>query len=200
MHPDQQSVAATEQRLAEEEAAKARDWSWLTPVVALGVVVLGVGAFSLREYFASKPPPPEFIATYVRLFQSIGHQTGGTPPNLLQQLGAESLGVRLIYSVAAGTQVVRVPGGTQASINANVTPNAGFDFVLIDLWKDLYSQCFELLHPKLSQGALVAADNMLFPPTVRPYAKAYQQLVRTKGDMDSLLLPLGSGVELSRKL
>ena len=75
-----------------------------------------------------------------------------------------------------------------------------FDFVLIDLWKDLYSQCFELLHPKLSQGALVAADNMLFPPTVRPYAKAYQQLVRTKGDMDSLLLPLGSGVELSRKL
>src|SRR5437868_4501968 len=59
-------------------------------------------------------------------------QTGGTPPNLLQQLGAESLGVRLIYSVAAGTQVVRVPGGTQASINANVTANAGFDFVQRD--------------------------------------------------------------------
>jgi predicted O-methyltransferase YrrM len=75
-----------------------------------------------------------------------------------------------------------------------------FDFVLVDLWKDLYSPCFELLHPKLSKGALVAADNMLYPPTALRHAQAYQKLVRSKGDMDSLLLPLGSGVELSRKL
>src|SRR6266853_6229597 len=30
-----------------------------------------------------------------------------------------------------------------------------FDFVLIDLWKDLYVPVFELLHRKLSPGALV---------------------------------------------
>jgi len=75
-----------------------------------------------------------------------------------------------------------------------------FDFVLVDLWKDLYSPCFELLHPKLSKGALVAADNMLSPPTAVRHAQAYQRRVRAKGDMDSLLLPIGSGVELSRKL
>jgi len=74
-----------------------------------------------------------------------------------------------------------------------------FDFVLIDLWKNLYCPCFELLHPKLAQGALVAADNMTFPPTARPDALAYQQLVRTKPDMDSLLLTVGNGIELSRK-
>ena len=56
-------------------------------------------------------------------------QTGGTPPDVFQQLGAEALGVRLIYSVSAGnTQVVRVPGGTQATVNANITPNSNFDF------------------------------------------------------------------------
>jgi len=74
-----------------------------------------------------------------------------------------------------------------------------FDFVLLDLWKDLYRPCFELFHPKLAPGALVAADNMLFPPNTRAHAMDYQALVRTRPDMDSLLLPIGSGVELSRK-
>jgi predicted O-methyltransferase YrrM len=74
-----------------------------------------------------------------------------------------------------------------------------FDMVLVDLWKDLYSQCFELFHPKLAPGALVVADNMLFPPAARADASAYQKLVRTKPDMESLLLPVGNGIELSRK-
>lgn len=74
-----------------------------------------------------------------------------------------------------------------------------FDFVLVDLWKDLYGPCFELVHPKLAPGALVAADNMLFPPHARTDAAAYRSLVRGKGDMDSLLVTIGSGVELSRK-
>jgi predicted O-methyltransferase YrrM len=74
-----------------------------------------------------------------------------------------------------------------------------FDFVLVDLWKDLYCPCFELLHPKLAPGALVAADNMTFPLNARPDAIAYQRLVRTKPDMESLLLSVGNGIELSRK-
>ncbi len=74
-----------------------------------------------------------------------------------------------------------------------------FDLVLVDLWKDLYGPCFELFHPKLSAGALVAADNMTFPPAARADAMAYQRLVRTKPDMESLLLPVGNGIELSRK-
>lgn len=74
-----------------------------------------------------------------------------------------------------------------------------FDFVLLDLWKDLYRACFELFHPKLAPGALVVADNMLFPENTRPDAMAYQALVRARPDMDSLLLAIGSGVELSRK-
>ena len=74
-----------------------------------------------------------------------------------------------------------------------------FDFVLVDLWKDLYCPCFELFHPKLAPAALVAADNMTFPPRARPDAIAYQQLVRTKADMESVLLPVGNGIELSRK-
>jgi predicted O-methyltransferase YrrM len=74
-----------------------------------------------------------------------------------------------------------------------------FDFVLVDLWKNLYCPCFDLFHPKLAAGALVAADNMTFPPQARADALTYQQLVRTRTDMESLLLPIGNGIELSRK-
>ena len=73
-----------------------------------------------------------------------------------------------------------------------------FDFVLVDLWKDLYVPCLDLFHGKLSPNAFVAADNMIFPPNPKDQA-AYRSAVRAKGDMESLLLPVGSGVELSKK-
>jgi predicted O-methyltransferase YrrM len=74
-----------------------------------------------------------------------------------------------------------------------------FDFVLLDLWKDLYIPCFELFHPKLAAGAFIVADNMLFPEQSRPQAEQYRATVRAKGDLDSVLLPIGSGIELSKK-
>lgn len=72
------------------------------------------------------------------------------------------------------------------------------DFVLLDLWKDLYIPCFDLFVPKLGAGAIVAADNMIEPPMSRPEAEAYRAHVRASGAFDSVLLPVGSGIELSR--
>jgi predicted O-methyltransferase YrrM len=73
-----------------------------------------------------------------------------------------------------------------------------FDFVLVDLWKDLYVPCFDLFVDKLAPGALVVADNMLFPENARADAAAYRQRVRGSGRFDTVLLPVGSGLELSR--
>lgn len=72
-----------------------------------------------------------------------------------------------------------------------------FDFVLVDLWKDLYVPCLELFYPKLAQNAVIVADNMLFPERVRADAEAYRTAVRAKGDLQSVLLPIGNGIELS---
>ena len=72
------------------------------------------------------------------------------------------------------------------------------DFVLIDLWKDLYISCFDLVLPQLAKGAFIAADNMLQPIGYRQMAEAYRQHVRVSGRFDSVLLPIGSGIELSR--
>ena len=72
------------------------------------------------------------------------------------------------------------------------------DFVLLDLWKDLYIPCFDLFYPKLRQGAFIVADNMVFPKTARRHAEAYRKHIRKKADVQSVLLPVGSGLELSR--
>jgi predicted O-methyltransferase YrrM len=72
------------------------------------------------------------------------------------------------------------------------------DFVLLDLWKDLYIACFDLFYPRLSPGALVVADNMLYPESALTHAMNYRKHVRIKRDMQSVLVPVGSGLELSR--
>ena len=70
------------------------------------------------------------------------------------------------------------------------------DFVLVDLWKDLYLPCLEAFHPKLAPGAIVVADNMLRPGNED--VKAYGRAVRAKPGITSVLLPVGSGIEASR--
>jgi predicted O-methyltransferase YrrM len=72
------------------------------------------------------------------------------------------------------------------------------DFVLIDLWKDLYIPCFDLVHPRLSVGAFVAADNILQPEFFRHEMAAYRRHVASQTGFESILLPVGSGIELSR--
>ncbi len=70
------------------------------------------------------------------------------------------------------------------------------DFVLVDLWKDLYLPCLERFAPKLNRGAILVADNI-----IRPGGEgvlAYLRAVRAMPKMRSLMLPVGSGLEISR--
>lgn len=103
---------------------------------------------------------------------------------------------RGMWAKAGLTDVVKcIVGDAQASIAALAGP---FDFVLIDLWKDLYIPCFELTYPKLAPGAIVVADNILFPEQFRESGRAYRNVVKSKPGMTSVLLPVGSGIEVSR--
>lgn len=73
-----------------------------------------------------------------------------------------------------------------------------FDFVLVDIWKDLYLPCFELFYPKLNDKAWVLADNMIFPPQSNEVTQLYQNRIRQTENFSSVLLPIGSGIELSQ--
>ena len=72
-----------------------------------------------------------------------------------------------------------------------------FDFVLVDVWKELYLPCFELFFPKLEMGAWILADNMIFPPHSLPEATAYRNRIRETNVFDTVLMPIGSGIEVS---
>ena len=71
------------------------------------------------------------------------------------------------------------------------------DFVLIDLWKDLYIPSFDAIYPKLASPAFIVADNMIYPPNSHAEVEAYRAHVRAHV-AQTVLLPLGSGIEVSR--
>jgi predicted O-methyltransferase YrrM len=70
------------------------------------------------------------------------------------------------------------------------------DFVLLDLWKDMYVPCLDAFYPRLNPGAIIVADNMLRPGGEA--VEAYGRAVRAKPGMTSVLLPVGAGIEVSR--
>jgi predicted O-methyltransferase YrrM len=74
--------------------------------------------------------------------------------------------------------------------------DAGIDFVLVDLWKDMYVPCLKAFYPKLNAGAIIVADNMLRPQS--DGARRYGEAIRAMPGMTSVLLPVGAGIEVSR--
>ena len=99
-----------------------------------------------------------------------------------------------IEAAALGAQVEWLRGDAIALLK---TLDGPFDVVLLDLWKDQYVACFELFHEKLADNAVIVADNMLFPEVVRADAAAYRAAVKAKRNLQSVLLPIGNGIELS---
>lgn len=87
-------------------------------------------------------------------------------------------------------------GDAVASIKADPGP---FDLVLLDIWKELYVPCLDAVYPKLSDEGIIAADNMIEPALLREHARKYRSAVSSKSHMQSVLLPIGSGIELSVK-
>ncbi len=71
------------------------------------------------------------------------------------------------------------------------------DFVLLDLWKDLYIPCLDVFHPQLAPNGLILADNMLYPEFSRPEGVTYRAAVRAKPQMEAVLLPIGQGIDLA---
>jgi predicted O-methyltransferase YrrM len=85
-------------------------------------------------------------------------------------------------------------GDAVAMIGVDAGP---FDFVLLDIWKELYLPCFNAFYPKLSDEAVIAADNMVTPESARPDVRKYREAVKAKADLQTALLPIGQGIELT---
>lgn len=69
------------------------------------------------------------------------------------------------------------------------------DFVLMDLWKDLYVPCLDALRGRLNPGAIIVADNI---SPDRDNTRDYVNAIRAMPEMSSVPLPVGQGIEISR--
>ena len=71
--------------------------------------------------------------------------------------------------------------------------------MLLDVWKHLSLSCFDRVYEKLAPGAIIIADNVIFPAEFRQEMQAYQAYVRAKSDLDSIEVGIGHGLEVTRK-
>jgi len=102
---------------------------------------------------------------------------------------------RLIGKAGLADSVDFRLGDAVAMIKAD--RGAPFDFVLLDIWKELYVPCLESFYPKLSVEGIIAADNMIEPAVARESVRTYRAALRALPDMQTTLLAIGSGIELS---
>ena len=121
--------------------------------------------------------------------------TGGKVTTLELHPGKAAYAEEVMAQAGLTEQVEFLVGDALASIEAT---EERFDFVLLDIWKELYVPCFDRVLPKLAPGALLIADNMLEPAFNRPEAEAYRAHLSRSRRFDSVLLSVGSGIELSR--
>ncbi len=70
-----------------------------------------------------------------------------------------------------------------------------FDFIFIDADKKNSIEYFELCLPMLRKNGIIAADNLLDTPEM----KKYGEYVENKSKVESVLVPIGWGQELTRK-
>ena len=154
----------------------------------LNILAKGARAKSILELGTSYGYSTVWLAEAAR-------QTGGRVVTLeLADYKAQYAGDALARAGLADF-VTRHVGDALATLPTLPGP---FDFVLIDLWKELYVPCLELVLPRLARGGFVAADNMILPEQWHVEATAYRKRVRELG-LDTVLLPIGSGIELSRR-
>ena len=72
-----------------------------------------------------------------------------------------------------------------------------FDLVFLDIHKDQYLDALHLFLPMVRKQGIIMADNIL---THKDGTKLYVNYVRNNKDLQSLLVPIGNGFEMSLKI
>ena len=73
------------------------------------------------------------------------------------------------------------------------------DFVFVDADKENLIEYFDLVLPMVRVGGIIAVDNMLYPEQFRPIMKKYADYVRSRSNVQSVMLPIGNGEEITIK-
>lgn len=202
MYPQSESVLEDYARRMEEEARRIRGFDNEAYLVQREEMLLGIGPESgqfLNQLIkAVRPRTIVEVGTafgYSTLWIADAARAAGAVVYTYEVAPAKQAYARTMLEKAGLAASVRfIPGDAIVTLRELEAP---VDFVLIDLWKDLYISAFDALFPSLAPRSIVIADNMLFPPYQVEAAAQYQAHIRSVPGVESMTLPIGSGLEFS---
>lgn len=103
--------------------------------------------------------------------------------------------------------------GDALEVRSEIERYAPFDAIFIDAAKGQYQRFFDLYSPLLNNGGVMMTDNVLFKGLVasnepienkriRPLVekiRQYNEWLMGREDYDTIILPIGDGIAISRK-
>lgn len=107
----------------------------------------------------------------------------------------EEAGVGSMIEVRKGTAI-----DVLKEIQKENQGNRLFDFVFIDADKENAIDYFDLVLPMTRIGGIIAADNILYPEGLVKEMAKYCRYVRSRPDVESVMVPIGMGEEITIKL
>jgi predicted O-methyltransferase YrrM len=147
---------------------------------------------------AAAAPPGLYIeigtsAGYSGLWISLACRATGHRLTTFEIADAKIEMARETFRSAGVEDIVEV---VQGDARDHLGSQHGVSFCFLDTEKDLYEDCYELVIPNMVHGAIMVADNVMSHEDV---LGAF--LTRVRGDerVDSVVVPVGSGVLLARK-
>ena len=115
---------------------------------------------------------------------------------------------RLLYSGSPLASRIQIHQGDAFDVFAALPGH--FDVVFLDLEKVDYSRALEVALPRLRIGGLLMADNVLWggKTALDPLEgdestaalQAFNQQIHQRDDVESVILPVGDGLSISRKI
>ena len=104
--------------------------------------------------------------------------------------------IRLARETFAAAEVGDVVELREGDALAGLTGVGGVAFCFLDAEKEIYLRCYEVVAPKLVLGGLLLADNVI---SHRDDMADFLAAVTGDRRVDSVVVPIGSGVLLARR-
>jgi caffeoyl-CoA O-methyltransferase len=150
----------------------------------LALLVRATNARELLEIGSSNGVSTIWLASAAR--QNGGRVTG---TEILPERAAEA---NRNLATAGLDAVARVIAGDARATVASLS--GPFDLVFIDAEKDDYVDHFEVVAGRVRPGGLILADNVISHDL-----SAYQALLRSRSDVETVTIPIDRGVEFTLK-
>lgn len=189
--------AAVVERMAFLEAIDAQDRLDGTPKVArLRQIPPETGRFLSLLAVSSPPGRVVEIGTsggYSGLWLSLACRQRGDRLTTFDSDGEKSRRAQETFAAAGVREYVQVVLG---DARQHLPGLDGIAFCFLDVEKDIYGECYELVVPRLVPGGFFVADNAI---SHQEELGDFVQQVRSDTRVDALVVPIGKGLLVCRK-